>query len=235
MVLCFVLGAAAMPTAGAVDGQVRERVAAFLVSALRGANSERYQQCVAAFRSDLASQGLDYWALGEEQLDYALADHVIDLYERHRDSTGLAEAGLLIAACSKVRPSHRYKTAWRVLDVWRVRCPAKQAPTFPPEVALGCTTWLLWSGRPQAAMATLLCFAGLLRISEALALTWDALVFGSREVTLLLGRTKRGMEQKVVLRHPRVVPWVHQYARRHMPSGRGEQKIFDLSCNGFSS
>ena len=37
-------------------------------------------------------------------------------------------------------------TAWKVLEVWRLRCPPAQAAAFPPELALGSAVWLVLMG-----------------------------------------------------------------------------------------
>ena len=65
----------------------------------------------------------------------------------------------------------------------------------------------------QAALATacMLCVCGLLRAREALRLTRGQIVFGTRCAVLLLGNTKRGVEEKVVLRHPGLLQWLRQY------------------------
>jgi integrase len=196
-----------------VSGQVVDRVAAFLLSSLRGQTPEKYQTALDAFNCELASAGLDMSTATEEQLDYMLADHIIDVFEEHGTSEGLGRAALTIAACSRVRPRHKYKTAFKVMDVWRVRCPARQAPTFPPEVALGVVSWLCMAGYPALACAVLLCFSGLLRASEALHLKWDSMIFTSSGVVLILGLTKRGQEQKVLLENPSVVKWLLRFRK----------------------
>lgn len=73
--------------------------------------------------------------------------------------------------------------------------------------------------QPGLAAAILLCFTGLLRCSEALALRWTDMIFTDNVVVLLLGQTKRGIDQKVVLSHPATCRWLLQYTlqfRRHM-------------------
>ena len=72
----------------------------------------------------------------------------------------------------------------------------------------------------------LLCFVALLRISEALKLTLGDLFFsveGPRPVaTLVLGKTKRGKGQKVVIGNPEVVSWLRLVAARR--EGEGARK-----------
>lgn len=65
------------------------------------------------------------------------------------------------------------------------------------------------------AAAIVLCFTGLLRVSEALAVTWKDIVFLDQRVILMLGRTKRGFEEKVMFTHPHTVAWLHSYKSKH--------------------
>ena len=73
-----------------------------------------------------------------------------------------AKAATTVAAVSKVRPRSKFKTAWRVLDVWRVKCPPRQAATVPIELAFAIGTWLTTLGKGEIAAVILLCFVGLL-------------------------------------------------------------------------
>ena len=123
----------------------------------------------------------------------------------------LAAAGVLLAAFQKCRPQYRFRVGWKALDVWRVRCPPRQAPCFPAALALVCVSWLILAQRASEACAVLLCFTGLLRASEALSLRWRDVHLIGGQVVLLLGRTKRGLEQRVLLSHPATVAWVRRF------------------------
>ena len=173
-------------------------------SALRGENAARYHSAVSGFKSELSRTGYVLEGLSETELDYHLADHIIDFYEQFQTAEGIGKAALLLAAMSKRRPRHRYMVAWKCLDVWRTRVPPRQAPTVPIELAFGAVSWLTLAGMSAEACITL-CFAGLLRISEALTLKWSQMHFMPQQVILVLGITKCGLEQKVVLDHPTVV------------------------------
>lgn len=65
---------------------------------------------------------------------------------------------------------------------------------------------------------TLLCYTALLRVSEALHLRWQDCYPAPTEWALALGATKRGLEQQVVLRHPRVLAWLRLYRKRFLGS-----------------
>ena len=93
-------------------GSILGRVSSFLLSGLRGANAARYKDAVDGFRSDLLRRDIDLEALDENQLDYLLADHVIDMYEKFESARGIGLAAMLLAAMSKRRRRHRYKVVW---------------------------------------------------------------------------------------------------------------------------
>ena len=168
----------------------REKVRNLLFSGLRSA-APRYEMLIAEFEADLAWSGLALEALGEEELDWILAERVVDAYEASLLTEGLTRVGYLLSALSKAFPRHRYRTAWKALDVWKVRCPPAQAPAIPPELAFAASMWCLMAGQPFVATATLLCFVGLLRASEALMLRGSDLVWVSDGVFLILGIKKK--------------------------------------------
>ena len=60
----------------------------------------------------------------------------------------------------------------------------------------------------------LLAYSGLLRASEALQLTWSDLIWSKLGLTLRLGQTKRGQEQRVVLTNPSVLHWMRRFYAR---------------------
>ena len=92
---------------------------------------------------------------------------------------------------------------------------------MPSAVAFGCVSWLLMESKPWAAAGVLLCFSGLLRASEMLTLLWTNLVRVPHGFVVVLGLTKRGQEQSVLLCDPSVVAWLDSYAKRfRVSSGR---------------
>ena len=42
----------------------------------------------------------------------------------------------------------RYQKSWKILDVWRVCCPPRQAPAMMLELAMAITSWLVMADRP---------------------------------------------------------------------------------------
>ena len=197
--------------------QARGRIACFLLSGLH-ASKDRYQQAIAAFSEELAARGVAADTLSEAQLDIFLAEYILDLFEGSEDSSGISFGATVIAAMQKVNPRHKYTTAWKVLEVWRLRCPPAQAAAFPPELALGSAVWLVLMGQPVVGTVMLLCFTGLFRASELLHLTFQDFCLSSAQLVVILGVTKRGLEQKVLLQHPSVLTWCLQYLAYWMRS-----------------
>ena len=62
---------------------------------------------------------------------------------------------------------------------------------------------------------TICCFGALLRVGEGLGLRRRDVVIGGGSCVFPLGRTKRGLEQKVAVTSPSVVGWVEAYVVRH--------------------
>ena len=193
-------------------GQNRGKVTSFLLSSLRGTGAVKYTDAIDSFKAELLARNIDFDDLTEEEIDWILAEKVVDLFEDGDSGAhGLGQAATLISALQKVNPRHKYKVSWRALDVWRFRCPPQQAPAFPPELAMACVVWLLLAGQPEVATAVLLCFTCLLRASESLRLLWKDVIMSARMLTLCLGETKRGMEQKVQNTNAGVLKWMCRY------------------------
>ena len=146
-------------------------------------------------------------SLSEEDHDLFLAEHIIV-----KEAGGRRQScHYLCAALHKINPRYQLVFSRKVLEVWKAEEPVHQAPACPLEVAFALVAAALAIEQYGIAISILLCFSGLLRISEALQLTRADLVFTEGVLVLLLGRTKRGIDQKVVLTHPDVVAWVRQY------------------------
>jgi len=206
------------------------RIGSFLLGSLQPTSAARYQQVVSDFNNELAAQGVAIDDADEAELDMLLAERVLDYFDVYQSKQGLGSASTLVAAFSKVHPRHSYKTAWKCLDAWRVRCPPDQALTVPAELAFGMVSWLVLHGRMQVAACVLLCFTGLLRASEALRLDFNHVIFGKDCVILVLGRTKRGLEQKVVLTNVGVAKWLRCFALwRAKQLRKGEVKFIGTS------
>ena len=82
--------------------------------------------------------------------------------------------------------------------------------------------------RPQLSLAMMWCYTGLLRVREALTLKWQDVVIQPNSIVLCLGKTKRGMEQKVILNDGAVVQWFRDYLLR-FSRGSPVDYVFELS------
>ena len=96
--------------------------------------------------------------------------------------------------------------------------PPRQAPTFPIDLALGVVTLLVLQGHFYDAWVTLMCFAGLLRVSEALRLCWMRFVRTRDAWIIIIGVAKRGLEQTVLLTDSSIAAWLDGYANAVPPS-----------------
>ena len=191
-----------------------DKISSFLLTSLRRA-AGRYAAATESFNAEvLALRGVPFEDLDEEDQDYTLADRVVDLCELSQSSSGYAGAAVLIAAFTKENPRRNFRTAWRCLETWRRRFPSAEAPAMPADLALGICNWLVLADRPRIALGVLVCFAGLLRCSEALALKASDLHVTREAVVLVLGQTKRGVMQKIVLECPSIRRWILQFLLR---------------------
>ena len=201
------------PSARPDRGSGRSRVQAFLLRRLQESTRTQYLQDLSDLNASCAAAGAVWEDLNEEEQDWWLAEYVIDRYE---SGAAGARSGcqFLLSALAKMDPRVKYKTAWKCMDVWAHEVPVRQAPAAPPELLTAVFVLAVALGKPALGVAAMLCFAGLLRVREALGLLGEHVIFSGREVVLVLGRTKRGLEQKVVISHPAAVSWVHSYFLR---------------------
>ena len=75
---------------------------------------------------------------------------------------------------------------------------SRAAPGVTEEMAWAFSTVAVAVGRADIATALLLCFFGLLRISEALNLLSQEIIITGSAIVFILSRTKRGIDQRVV-------------------------------------
>ena len=131
----------------------------------------------------------------------------------------------------KIWPRLRSKTAWRVFDIRGQYQPAKQAPAATPEFLQSLMAMALFLGKPQVACVMVFCYAGLLRVREALSLRCKDVIAQAEAVTLCLGQTKRGIEQKVVMRNGSVVHFTLEFLSRF--AGSPDDFVFCVSYSSF--
>ena len=83
------------------------------------------------------------------------------------------------------------------------------------------------AGQIEIGLVIVLCFTGVLRVSEPLALTGRDVMIGPGLVVLVLAVTKRGVEQRVVIKNPTVCQWMRFYFSRSEISA--SQFVFPIS------
>jgi integrase len=201
-----------------------DRVQVFLLNSLKQSTIDKYTKALQHLSNELADQQLVWSDTDEEDQDKFVAEWLLSGYEagHHR-----AEYGWALSAVQKVCPRVRLRTSWKVYDAWGQKEPPKQAPAAPPELLHAMFAVALLLNRPALAALMVSCYAGLLRVREALALRQQDVVLQATEVILCLGQTKRGLEQKVVMRNPSVVAFFMQYFKR-FPVSHGEP-VFSIS------
>ena len=88
---------------------------------------------------------------------------------------------------------------------------------MPSEVLFSLATILLIAGKSMYAACIVITFCGCLGIGESLALTGRGVICGDEGIFLILKRTKRGLEEKVLITNPLVLAFFKEFWRRHPP------------------
>lgn len=188
----------------------------FLTGRLQPATAARYEARLTAFDDWARVVSLDWRAMDEESLDFALCDFILDGRDSHHRPQAYSEA---VAAVAKAFGNRRrFPTAHRCLDAWRADEPPTQAPPVPEAVCYALVFVIHVCASPSEALALLLGFVGLLRIGEALALRASDVIFSLTDdnrqaAVLILRRTKRGapMSERVVLTNSRIVCYLRRF------------------------
>ena len=182
------------------DGRLADlpgRVERFLLKALKEKSLKDYTAALRAFTIEVECAGFSWKGATELERDAFLAEWLVD---RHEAGGRRQECVLVVTALHKITPHQRYKASSAALMTWAKLEPPKQAPACPEALA-GALVVLAWSlNQREVALCMGFCFEGLLRVSEPLRLRHKDVVANDEGVCLLLGETKRGLEQKVVIK-----------------------------------
>lgn len=206
-------------------GHGLNRLQTFLLSSLKPSTVEKYTLALQSLNSELEEQQLAWENMSEENQDFFLAELLLDSF----DSGGSrAESGWLLSAVQKVYPRLRLKVAWKVFDTWGALQPPRQAPAAPPELVQAMIAASLLLNRPHISAMILLCYCGLLRVREALGLTGKDVVVQADGIVLCLGQTKRGLEQKVILKNRSVLCYMIEYFR-HVGRPKSDELVLPIS------
>ena len=74
--------------------------------------------------------------------------------------------------------------------------PPRQAQTISSSMAFALSVLAVAARQPAVGTCFLLCFVALLRVREALNLRRRDVIDVGSQIVLILGQTKRGLEQK---------------------------------------
>lgn len=202
----------------------------FLLGALQASSQAAYEAALDDFMLFCNQQHVPFAQLDEERQDWLLAEHLFDL--READPVRRQHGDVLVSALRKVLPGRRYRTACKVLERWGAELPSRQAPACPDRLLYANIVLLqAWEERDAACVA-LMCFCGLMRVSECLRLTPRMFVHGKGYVLFLLGATKRGVEDRVLLQNPAVVNRVLSYL--HWKAAPKDRRVFEVSYWRFN-
>lgn len=198
--------------------------------------AHRYDDAYPEFLNWLRPLQLDPASATDDVLDWAAADFLLEKFESGLFQYGQALA--LLAALRRRNPRLRVPTAGKIVAEWRREHPPQQAVALPREVVYAAFAVLWASRRFAAAGALMVSFCGLLRIGECLGLRLRSVVFDTpsapQSAVMLLGRTKRGADDKVGPTHPSVVALLHhtvQTARRE--GAAWDAALFPISYAAF--
>ena len=193
---------------------------------MRENTARRYTSLLGSFRRELERRKIPWADSDEEHRDIVLAEYILDCHDA--DLCSLQECNCLVAALQMIMPRHRYRIAWKTLQAWRCDAPMKQAPAAPPEFAWSFAVLCVAMGQPVVATLGPACFKALFRISEPLRLRRADVLVSTTAVVFLLGRSKGGLEEQVVVQDPLLTRWMVAYLS-HAFHGKPEDRLFPLS------
>ena len=189
----------------------------------------KYLEALIEFRRRLDAAQVDWLAMSESERDWYLADDILEL--KDDPDCAVASGGDLISALSKLDPHCRLPVAWKVFEAWRKDVPIKQAICLPPEMISGMACLACALGRQAVGMAMMVCYAALLRARECLCLKGRDVILSTQGLVLSLGKTKRGVAEKVVITHPLLLSWMRAYLAWR--SAAPDDFVFPVSYGTF--
>jgi integrase len=210
-------------------GKLSSRIQAFLLTTLKERTQTIYVEALGNLKTDLDELGLSWNSLSCEDRDCALAEIIMT---RIQNGDSPFPTVNLLAALKKIQPGLKLPCANQLVITWKASLPVKQAPACPRNLAFALATLAAACGQHAVAIAILLCFTGLLRIGEALGLTCKCVVLSHDALILMLGRTKRGLEERVVINHDIVISWLRAFLKAR--SLKPDDSLLSLSYGKFS-
>ena len=196
----------------------RFRISAYLQPRLRLGTQKRYEHALDEFDAWCSSASLQWDDITFDDQDQLLAYHCLeDLFEA--DGGGWQKGADLVAALQKCYPGYKYRLSSKVLQQRKDEHPGSQATPLPAEAVFAVVVLLCYLGFPNEAMLIMMSFCGLLRIGEALTLTNRQVILPRTAdemmvCILLLARSKRGFDEKIVLSCKEVVTCLLKFRAR---------------------
>jgi len=189
-------------------GDLPGHVELFLLQVLKQKSLEAYVAGLRDFRTEIDAQDFPWRSASEERRDLFLAELLVELRERGWKRQRCA---VILSALHKILPRQRFRTASAILAAWKHLEPPRQAPACPFGLAWAMAVLAVALGRTDIGIVIALCFAGALRFSEPLRLTSGDILLTTNAVVVLLAETKRGLEQRVVIRELCLLNWMRKF------------------------
>ena len=211
----------------------------FLIGLLKPQSRQQYVLALQIFADWVSAMFPSFWNANEEEQDFALSEYTLEC--RDREQCGAQFCSTTISAVSRVYGKRRrYGAASLTVEGWKAGMDVRQAPPMPASVAYAIGVLLTVLGKLDVAAAVLLCFTGLMRISEALSLTMgDVLLPAEHEsgpfILVLLRSGKRDAPDatRIIIGVPAVVAWVQLYNERARRGRESKDLFCDVSYSTF--
>lgn len=203
----------------------RESIWRWLTSRLTVGTQSRYAVARDVLDEWCRSRGFAAADVPSHELDVVCARCILDELE-DEDDHHTKQRYLDMVATLQRRHSVRMRLSMKLLAEWQKMQP-KQAEALSWEVTFAMSVTAVWRhDSPSCAIHFIICFCGLLRIRESLALraedVWLSPPADLVPLAVIIVRTsKRGFDQRIVLESPGTIEWLRAFRLAH-PAAGGE-------------
>ena len=180
-----------------------------------------------------------FWVLSEEDQDYALSEYALECQENEECGAQLVATTIAAVARTYGR-RRRFPAASMTVEGWKAGLDIKQAPPMSSVVTYAHVALLTAAARLQEAVAVLLCFTGVMRISEVLSLLMGDVLLPDQHqmgqyVVILLRFGKRNAPDatRIVVGLPLVVRWITLYKNTVCAGRKSDEKFCSISYSTF--
>ena len=217
----------------------RPRLAAFWLGLLKPSSQQQYLVALRLFADWAAVMYPSFWVLSEEEQDFALSEYALECQDN--DDCGVQLLSTTVAAVSRAYGRRRRFTAASLtVEGWKAGLAIKQAPPMSSVVTYAHVALLTAAQRLEEAAAVLVCFTGVMRISEVLSLVMGDVLLPSQHqmgqyVVILLRFGKRGAPDatRIVIGLPLVVRWITLYKNRVCAGRKSDERFCSISYTTF--